>query len=322
MAKNQSKSSTSAKAKSVDPRTKNSATLGQWISAARLRTLSLAVAPVAFGTGVASVYQSVVWLNAALALAVALFLQIGVNYANDYSDGVRGTDNNRVGPFRLTASRLVNPKSVRNTAYIFFALAAVTGASLAVIANEVWLIAVGAVAIVAAWFYTGGKRPYGYSGLGEVVSFIFFGPVAVFGTAYVQVATMFDDMFTILQTAAGSLAIGGLAAAVLLVNNLRDIDTDAPVGKRTVSVRFGALTSKIIFSFLVAVSLVVLIGFLQLYPLTIFAFSAFFMLIPAVLIVWTYRHPSELVLALKLTSFGALAWGVLVGWGLHTFLIA
>jgi len=321
MAKNQSKSKTSAKKKSVDPRTATRATLGQWISAARLRTLSLAVAPVAFGTGVASVYQSVVWLNAALALAVALFLQIGVNYANDYSDGVRGTDNNRVGPFRLTASRLVNPKSVRNTAYVFFALAAVTGASLAVIANEVWLIGVGAVAIIAAWFYTGGKRPYGYSGLGEVVSFIFFGPVAVFGTAYVQVATMFDDMFTILQTAAGSIAIGGLAAAVLLVNNLRDIATDAPVGKRTVSVRFGALTSKVIFSVLVAVSLVVLIGFFQLYPVTIFAFSAFFLLIPAVLIVWTYRQPRELVLALKLTSFGALAWGALVGWGLHTFLI-
>jgi 1,4-dihydroxy-2-naphthoate octaprenyltransferase len=321
MAKNQSKSKTSAKKKSVDPRTATRATLGQWISAARLRTLSLAVAPVAFGTGVASVYQSVVWLNAALALAVALFLQIGVNYANDYSDGVRGTDNNRVGPFRLTASRLVNPKSVRNTAYVFFALAAVTGASLAVISNEVWLIGVGAVAIIAAWFYTGGKRPYGYSGLGEVVSFIFFGPVAVFGTAYVQVATMFDDMFTILQTAAGSIAIGGLAAAVLLVNNLRDIDTDAPVGKRTVSVRFGALTSKVIFSVLVAVSLGVLIGFFQLYPVTIFAFSAFFLLIPAVLIVWTYRQPRELVLALKLTSFGALAWGALVGWGLHTFLI-
>lgn len=308
--------------KTSDPRTKTRATLGQWISAARLRTLSLAVAPVAFGTGVASVYQSVVWLNAALALAVALFLQIGVNYANDYSDGIRGTDNNRVGPFRLTASRLVKPKSVRNTAYVFFALAATTGASLAVIANELWLIAVGAVAIIAAWFYTGGKRPYGYSGLGEVVSFIFFGPVAVFGTAYVQVATMFDDMFTILQTAAGSLAIGGLAAAVLLVNNLRDIETDAPVGKRTVSVRFGALTSKIVFTVLVAVSLAVLIGFLSLYPVTIFAFSAFLILIPAVLIVWTYRHPSELVLALKLTSFGALTWGVLGGWGLHTFLIA
>ena len=321
MANKQSKNASSAKGKAVDPRTKKTATLGQWISAARLRTLALAIAPVAFGTGIASVYQSVVWLNAGLALLVALLLQIGVNYANDYSDGIRGTDNDRVGPFRLTASRLVKPQQVRNTAYAFFALAAVVGLSLAVIANQLWLVGVGAVAIVAAWFYTGGKRPYGYSGLGEVVSFVFFGPVAVFGTAYVQVASMFDDLFTILQTAAGSIALGGLAAAVLLVNNLRDIDTDGPVGKRTVSVRFGELASKVIFSLLVLTSLVVSIGFVTLYPLTIFGLAAYLLLLPATLIVWTYRHPRELVLALKLTSFGALIWGVLVGWGFHAFLL-
>jgi 1,4-dihydroxy-2-naphthoate octaprenyltransferase len=321
MANKQSKNVSSAKGKAVDPRTKKTATLGQWISAARLRTLALAIAPVAFGTGIASVYQSVVWLNAGLALLVALLLQIGVNYANDYSDGIRGTDNDRVGPFRLTASRLVKPQQVRNTAYAFFALAAVVGFSLAVIANQLWLVGVGAVAIVAAWFYTGGKRPYGYSGLGEVVSFVFFGPVAVFGTAYVQVASMFDDLFTILQTAAGSIALGGLAAAVLLVNNLRDIDTDGPVGKRTVSVRFGELASKVIFSLLVLISLVVSIGFVTLYPLTIFGLAAYLLLLPATLIVWTYRHPRELVLALKLTSFGALIWGVLVGWGFHAFLL-
>lgn len=306
--------------KTVDPRTRRKATLGQWISAARLRTLTLAIAPVAFGTGVASINQSVRVLEASLALAVALFLQIGVNYANDYSDGIRGTDAHRVGPFRLTASKLVKPKSVRNLAFVFFALGAASGLALALISDHIWLIAIGVLAIAAAWFYTGGRKPYGYSGLGEVVSFLFFGPVAVFGTAYVQVAAMFDDALTIMVTLAGSIALGGLAAAVLLVNNLRDMDTDGPVGKRTVSVRFGDRTSKVVYSLFVLISLGLLIALLQFYPVTIFAIAAYFLLLPATLIVWTYRHPSELILALKLTSFGALTWGVLVGAGLSRFI--
>jgi 1,4-dihydroxy-2-naphthoate octaprenyltransferase len=316
-----SNGSTPVKKKTADPRTKTRATLGQWISAARLRTLALALAPVAFGTGVASIYQSRIWLNAGLALAVALFLQIGVNYANDYSDGIRGTDNNRVGPFRLTASGLVNAKYVRNTAYFFFALGAGAGLALALISNQPWLIAVGAVAILAAWFYTGGKRPYGYSGLGEVVSFLFFGPVAVFGTAYVQVVTIFDDPLIGSVALAGSVAIGSLAAAVLLANNLRDIDTDGPVGKRTISVRFGRIASKVIFTVLVLVSMAALVTLLPMFPITVFAFAAYLLLLPAVLIVCTYSHPRELVLALKLTSFGALAWAALASWGLHNFLL-
>ncbi len=307
--------------KTPDPRTRKRATLGQWISAARIRTLTLAIAPVAFGTGVASIYQSVRWLEASLCLAVAVFLQIGVNYANDYSDGIRGTDDKRVGPFRLTASGTVKPASVRNVAFIFLALGAVAGVAVSVVSNHLWLLAVGAIALVAAWFYTGGKKPYGYAGLGEVVAFLFFGLVAVFGTAYVQVGTMFDSSTTIMVTSAGAVSIGFLASAVLLVNNLRDQTTDATAGKKTLSVRFGKRTSQALFSFFVLFGAVQLGLLMVLYPLVVFAYAAYLLLLPAVLIVWTYRQPSELVLALKLTSFGALVWGVLAGWGLHAFLL-
>ena len=177
------------------------------------------------------------------------------------------------------------------------------------------------IPLVAAWFYTGGKKPYGYAGLGEVVAFLFFGLVAVFGTAYVQVATMFDNSTTVMVTSVGAVSIGLLAAAVLLVNNLRDQITDAPAGKKTLSVRFGKRTSQVLFSLFVLVGAVQLGLLVVLYPLVVFAFAAYLLLLPAVLIVWTYRQPSELVLALKLTSFGALVWGVVAGWGLHAFLL-
>lgn len=310
-----------SKNKPVSERSKKKPTLRDWISAARIRTLTLAVAPVAFGTGVASINQGIVWTYAGLALAVAVFLQIGVNYANDYSDGVRGTDDDRVGPFRITASRKVNPKSVRAVAFVFLALGAAAGVALSVLSNQLWMLAVGAVALLAAWGYTGGKKPYGYAGFGEVVAFLFFGPVAVFGTAYVQIAAVFDDPLTILVTGGGAFALGFLAAAVLLVNNLRDVATDAPAGKKTLSVRFGVLFSKILFTVFIISALAIWAAYPFLYPLTIFAFVAFLLLLPALLIVWTYREPRELILALKLTSFGALAWGALVGWGFSRFLL-
>lgn len=307
--------------KTLDPRTRKRATLAQWISAARIRTLTLAVAPVAYGTGVASINNSHKWLEASLCLAVAVFLQLGVNYANDYSDGVRGTDDNRVGPFRLTASKLVKPAAVRAVAYFFLALGALAGLAVAWVSNHLWLVAVGAVALLAAWFYTGGKKPYGYAGLGEFVAFVFFGLVAVFGTAYVQAASMFEDSTTVLVTLAGAVSIGLFSSAVLLVNNLRDLNTDAPAGKKTVSVRFGARVSQVLFTLFVLISITQLSLLMVLFPLVVFAFAAYLLLLPAVLIVWTYRQPSELVLALKLTSVGALVWGVLAGWGLHAFLL-
>jgi len=290
--------------------------LGKWVSAARPRTLGLAVAPVAFGTGVASVNQSTHWLNAGLALLVAVFLQIGVNYANDYSDGVRGTDAVRVGPFRLTASGIVKPARVRNAAFVFFALAAGAGAALVVITQLWWLIAVGAVCIVAAWFYTGGKRPYGYAGFGELVAFVFFGPVAVYGTTFVQVPTMFRDLWSALVDTGGALGLGFLAAAVLLVNNLRDVSTDAAVGKRTLSVRIGETPSKILFTVLSAGAIATLVPYPLFYPATVIAYVTVLFLLPAILIVWTYRSPRELVTALKIVSGAALIYGLGLGLGL------
>ena len=166
------------------------ATLGTWIAGARPQTLALAIAPVALGTGAASLltenwYDH--WVRALLALAVAVALQIGVNYANDYSDGVRGTDRNRVGPPRLVGSGRAKPRHVLIVALVFFALAAAAGATLIILSGQYWLFAVGVVALAAAWFYTGGPKPYGYSGFGEIVVFLFFGAVPVAGTMFTQV---------------------------------------------------------------------------------------------------------------------------------------
>jgi 1,4-dihydroxy-2-naphthoate octaprenyltransferase len=294
---------------------------GKWVSAARPRTLGLAIAPVAFGTGVATVNQALVWLNASLALLVAVFLQIGVNYANDYSDGIRGTDANRVGPFRLTASGLVKPARVRNAAFAFFALAAVAGLALVVITHLWWLLAVGAVCILAAWFYTGGKKPYGYAGFGEIVAFVFFGPVAVYGTAYVQTPNLFVGVWQALVAAGGALGLGFLAAAVLLVNNLRDANTDAAVGKRTLSVRIGATGSKVLFTVLTLGAIATLVPYPMFYPATILAYVSLLFVLPAILIVWTYRSPRELVTALKIVSAAALIYGLGLGLGLARLFI-
>ena len=290
--------------------------LGKWVSAARPRTLGLAVAPVAFGTGVASLNQATVWLNAVLALLVAVFLQVGVNYANDYSDGIRGTDAKRVGPFRLTASSLVKPADVRNAAFTFFGLAAAAGLALVVVTQIWWLLIVGAVCIVAAWFYTGGKKPYGYAGFGELVAFLFFGPIAVYGTTFVQAPTMFTDVWSALVDAGGALGLGFLAAAVLLVNNLRDSKTDETVGKLTLSVRVGETNSKVLFTVLVAGAIATLIPYPMFYPATIIAYVTILFLLPALLIVWTYRSPRELVTALKIVSAAALIYGLGLGLGL------
>ena len=290
--------------------------LGKWVSAARVRTLGLAVAPVALGTGVASLGQSENWLYAGLALMVALSLQIGVNYANDYSDGIRGTDAVRVGPFRLTASKTVKASSVRNVAFAFFGLAVVAGLALVWLTQMWWLIAVGAVAILAAWFYTGGKKPYGYAGFGEVVSFFFFGPIAVVGTALVQYKDFFTDPWIPLVGLGGAIGLGFLTAAVLLVNNLRDIDTDAAVGKRTLSVRIGKQASQWVFTALVVSAIVLLTPYPFFYNGTILSLASVLFLLPTILIVFTYRSPRELVTALKVLSAGATIYGVLLGYGL------
>ncbi len=293
-----------------NPKSKSKA-LKLWLSGARLRTLPLAVAPVALGAGSAASLQVFSLPLTLLALAVALFLQIGVNYANDYSDGIRGTDDNRVGPMRLTGSKAVRAQRVKQAAFICFSIAALAGLAIVLITQLWWLLAIGAVAIVAAWYYTGGKHPYGYAGLGEVVVFVFFGPVAVIGTAFIQIRYL-DDISILTGIAAGSFA-----AAVLMVNNIRDIKQDAISRKRTLAVKLGQRWAKVAFALLVLAPYPILFAVNLLYPAVLPAWFTLLMVLPVVLIASTAREAKELILALKLTSYSALAFAVLVGWGLY-----
>ena len=226
--------------------------LGIWVAGARPRTLPAAVAPVLVATALAGVDFNAA--TAALALLVSLSLQIGVNYANDYSDGVRGTDNDRIGPLRITAGGLATPAQVKSAAFISFAVAACAGLALA-ITTSWWLIAVGAISIAAAWGYTGGKNPYGYMGLGEIFVFIFFGLVATVGTFYVQ-----TDVITGQSILAGTI-VGSLACAILVINNIRDRAKDEVVGKRTMAVRLGDRRSRAFYTFLVLIPYVLVAGF-------------------------------------------------------------
>ena len=209
------------------------ATRNQWIDGARPRTLPAAVAPVLVGTSIAEFEGSFRPVIALLALVVSLALQIGVNYANDYSDGIRGTDENRVGPVRLVGQKLATPQEVRRAAVIAFGVSALAGLGM-VLLSQVWLlIPIGTAAIAAAWFYTGGSKPYGYAGYGELFVFVFFGLVAVAGTSASQTGRV-----TVLALL-GGVACGALSTAILVANNLRDIPTDALTGKRTLAVRLG-----------------------------------------------------------------------------------
>jgi 1,4-dihydroxy-2-naphthoate octaprenyltransferase len=206
--------------------------MNRWLAGARPRTLPAAVVPVAVGTAVASAGHGVIWWRAGCALVVALAIQVATNYANDYSDGIRGADDVRVGPTRLVASGLASPVAVRLAALLSFVIAGVAGLALSVAVGPQVLV-VGAVSMAAGWFYTGGPRPYGYAGLGEVFVFAFFGLVATVGTAYVQTSQL-----TALAWAA-AVPVGLLATALLVVNNLRDIPGDTAVAKRTLAVRIG-----------------------------------------------------------------------------------
>jgi 1,4-dihydroxy-2-naphthoate octaprenyltransferase len=214
--------------------------MNRWVAGARPRTLPVAVVPVAVGTAVASAQGSVIWWRAAAAIAVSLAIQVGTNYANDYSDGVRGTDAVRVGPVRLVASGLASPVAVKRAALAAFAVAAVAGLALTVVVGPELLV-VGALSIAAGWLYTGGPRPYGYAGLGEIFVFVFFGLVATAGSAYIHLGRL-----TGLALLAG-VPVGLLATALLVVNNLRDIAGDAEVGKRTLAVRMGVAATRICY---------------------------------------------------------------------------
>lgn len=213
----------------------------KWIAGARPRTLPAAIAPVLVGTAlIRRDHHSINWLNAILALLVSLLLQIAVNYSNDYSDGIRGTDNNRVGPIRLVASGLASARAVKTAAILCFAKAAFFGLILAVRVSW-WLVLVGALCIIAAWTYTGGKRPYGYLGFGEISVFLFFGLVATVGSYVVQ-----SHRIT-WQSILVSLPVGALSCAILAVNNLRDLPKDLLVGKQTLAVRLGDFRARQMF---------------------------------------------------------------------------
>lgn len=281
-----------------------------WVEGARLRTLPLAIAPVAIGAGAADSVQAFDLTLSLLALAVALFLQIGVNYANDYSDGIRGTDDYRVGPLRLTGSKSVRPEAVKLAAFAFFGLAAASGLAIVLITGMFWLIAVGLAAIVAAWFYTGGKNPYGYAGLGELAVFVFFGLVATIGTTFVQVG------FIEFNSVLGGIASGLFASAVLMVNNIRDIETDKLASKKTLAVMLGKKAATGLFLVMIWAPFVILGFFTLLYPATLMGFASLLLVAPATLIVLTAKSSKELILVLKLTSFASLAYALALAAGL------
>lgn len=211
--------------------------MNKWILGARIKTLPAAIAPVIVGTSLA---DQIKVINALLALIVSISLQIAVNYANDFSDGVRGTDTNRVGPTRLVASNLATASSVKNASFISFFVAIIAGTFLA-FNTSVWLIAVGLISILAAWGYTGGKKPYGYLGFGELAVFIFFGVVATVGSYYVQVEQISSSALLL------SIPMGSLSCAILVINNLRDLNQDKLVSKRTMAVKLGDANTRIFY---------------------------------------------------------------------------
>lgn len=286
------------------------ADLKSWVSGARLRTLPLAVAPVALGAATAEATQNFDPLLTLGAWLVALFLQIAVNYANDYSDGVRGTDEFRVGPKRLTGSGEARARDVKLVAFVFFGLAALVGLALVIATSQYWLLALGAFAILAAWYYTGGKRPYGYAGLGEVVVFVFFGLVATVGTNFIQTLSL-DPLAIVLGSAAGFYA-----SAVLLINNIRDIATDTQAGKKTLAVRLGDRRSRVLFLVLIFIPLAINILLILIYPATLLGLLNILLLVPISGIALSGRTPKELITGLKLTSYAGLGYGLLVGAGL------
>ena len=224
--------------------------MNKWLIGARIKTLPAEISPVLIGTSYA---EQITWINAALALIVALFLQIAVNYANDYSDGIKGTDQNRIGPIRLVASGLASAVAVRNAAYISFLIAAIAGSILS-FNTSMWLFIIGGISILAAWGYTGGKKPYGYIGFGELSVFVFFGLVATIGSYYIQSEELNWQIFLL------SIPVGCLSCAVLVINNLRDLSNDKLVGKRTLAVLLGDKKTRNFYIVLLVISQLVSIS--------------------------------------------------------------
>lgn len=284
------------------------ATAQQWWEGARPRTLPAAIAPVAVGAGLGAQAGAFDLVRVLLALGVAVLLQIGVNYANDYSDGVRGTDAVRVGPVRLVGQGLAPATTVKRAAYAAFAGAGLLGLILVVLTAEWWLLLVGVASIAAAWLYTGGPRPYGYAGLGEVFVFVFFGLVPVIGTAYVQTLTITGTDIL------ASVGVGLLSCAILVTNNLRDIAGDTEVGKRTLAVRLGDERTRMMFTALVTGALIVPI---LLVPATspvvgLGILSGLLAIVPLRIVLGGASGPA-LIPALKSTGILLLVYGLALG---------
>jgi 1,4-dihydroxy-2-naphthoate polyprenyltransferase len=280
-----------------------------WYEGARPKTLGAAVSPVLVGTAAGSLDGPVNWPRAVAALVVAVALQVGVNFANDYSDGVRGTDANRRGPVRLTATGLATPHAVRNAAACAFAVAAVVGGVLSLVVNP-WLLVLGVAAIAAAVTYTGGPKPYGYIGLGEVMVLVFFGFVATVGSAYVQhesipAATWF-----------AALAVGLPACGILLANNIRDAETDRATGKRTIAVRVGVAPARTLYAGCLIGALVAVAATAVLEPWALIALLAAPLALVPIRNVRTRSDPPALIAALVGTARFELVLAVLLAVGL------
>ncbi|MBV8931556.1 MAG: 1,4-dihydroxy-2-naphthoate polyprenyltransferase [Kutzneria sp.] len=286
------------------------ATIAQWIEGARLRTLPNAIAPVVVGSGVAMALGQFSWTLAVLTMIVALALIVGVNFANDYSDGVRGTDVNRVGPLRLVGSGVARPDAVRTAALASFGVAMVTGLAAVIISGRWAMIAVGALCIAAAWFYTGGKHPYGYAGLGELAVFVSFGLVAVLGTVYVQAGQVSG------YGIGAAVAVGCFSASVLVVNNLRDIPTDTAAGKHTLAVLIGDQDTRNLYLGLIAVPfLISAVGAIHDTYLLL-GFLALPLLLPGVRKVVNGATGQALVAVLRDTALAMLVWAGVTAVGL------
>ena len=286
------------------------ATLSQWVEGARPRTLPAAIAPVLVGTGAAYALGTSDVAFALLALLVSLALQVGVNYANDYSDGIRGTDKERVGPVRLVGQGFARADNVKLAAMLSFFTAALLGLALVALSNTFVLLLVGAAAIAAAWYYTGGKRPYGYSGLGEVFVFVFFGLVATLGTTYTQAHSISP------ASVAGAIGVGAIASAILVANNLRDIPTDESHGKRTLAVRLGDVWTRRLYVALLTIALacVVVAGSIHLTALV--ALLSFVLTFPLARRVLRGATGADLVPVLSGTGRFELVYATLLALGL------
>jgi 1,4-dihydroxy-2-naphthoate octaprenyltransferase len=280
-------------------------TARQWLAGARPRTLPAACSPVIAGTGLAVFEHGASWIAAVLALLVAVALQVGVNYANDYSDGIRGTDAARVGPLRLVGSGLASPPLVKRAAFASFAVAGLAGLGLVIMTQHWWLLAVGLACVLAAWYYTGGKRPYGYAGLGELSVFIFFGLVAVCGTVYVQVGWVSP------ATLLTGIWIGALACAILVANNLRDIVGDAHAGKRTLATRLGDTRTRTAYVMLVVLSafLIIIVTLLTTWW-ALLGLAGLILIIPAVRVVLSGGSGLALIPVLKATGMTELGCAI------------